>query len=420
MAKILPYLIGAGLLLGGGLAMAASATPAVKSAKRQALDAIATGNAQSMQSKAVAMNATAPTEAGGLNRCSMFVTSLQNIPADVGGAIVSSIRSLSVVSMKQMAGSLNTKYPAQAAELNQLADFVYWLQQPVATSSPKASGAPGAAAQVAPSADTVAQQANAILTSKSPGVAQVTPVTPGVVPDFNKVAAATAGSLPPVVVAVNDRVLRAIQGGPAAMRTEAAKLRAEGYSNEAQGLELAAAAAEQAQVLSAAAGLPPAALPQIALPQPKAPTSPTTANKAPPGGAVPSTYGEEQPWQKPPVAPAPTAPTAPPVGEKRLLAGKVALAMKTAVKGKNEPRTLVMQFQNQEGLPRKDGSYGSETALSLAKTYQIVPPKPLYWGAKGGTYDTLVKDKASYKSQLLAIAKSDPQRADEWTLAAKV
>lgn len=131
------------------------------------------------------------------------------------------------------------------------------------------------------------------------------------------------------------------------------------------------------------------------------------------GGVVPSTT------TSPKVA-------EPPTYDGKLLAGKVAIAMRTATKdknGKTAPASaveLVRMFQVAEKLSRLDGSYGSETALAVAERYGIVPPKPLYWGAKGGNYKTLVADKTTYKTRLAKLAANDPQRSDEWAKAMAV
>jgi len=123
----------------------------------------------------------------------------------------------------------------------------------------------------------------------------------------------------------------------------------------------------------------------------------------------------------PPVAPDDTA-------ARKLLAGKVAIAYKTAsrVKGPNNtlgattPASAVelsKAFQMSEGLSRVDGSYGSETALCLAERFGIVPPKPLYWGKKGGDYKTLQADKLQYNARITKLAQADKTRASEWAQA---
>jgi hypothetical protein len=160
--------------------------------------------------------------------------------------------------------------------------------------------------------------------------------------------------------------------------------------------------AAAAQAASAAANVPgaPVAVPTTT----NVPTATTTA--------------------KPPLAtmPTPTA-TAPPAAAdpNRVRAAALVVSLKTAKKGTaSEPRAQVKEFQLIERLSRTDGSYGSETALALADKYGIVPPKPLYWGKAGGTYQTLVNDKNAYSAHLLNLATQDPQRADEWRSAAKV
>jgi hypothetical protein len=99
----------------------------------------------------------------------------------------------------------------------------------------------------------------------------------------------------------------------------------------------------------------------------------------------------------------------------------MAKALRTAKKGTaSEPRALVQAFQTQERLEQTDGSYGFETAMALADRYGIVPPKPFYWGKKGGPASLPAKQKQTYSAHLLVLASQDPQRADEWRAAAKV
>jgi len=120
--------------------------------------------------------------------------------------------------------------------------------------------------------------------------------------------------------------------------------------------------------------------------------------------------------------PTPTTTAAPAAADpNRVRAAALVVALKTAKKGTaSEPRAQVKEFQLIERLSRTDGSYGSETALALADKYGIVPPKPLFWGKKGGSHATLVADKNAYSAHLLNLATKDPQRADEWRSAAKV
>jgi hypothetical protein len=139
--------------------------------------------------------------------------------------------------------------------------------------------------------------------------------------------------------------------------------------------------------------------------------------------AVPATVNipTPTPTAAPPVLsmPTPTPAPASTIDPGRARAESLALKLKFAVKGK-EDKPAVADFQKVERLSRTDGSYGSETAIALADRYGIVPPKPLYWGKKGGDYQTLVNDKKTYSTHLLVLADKDPQRADEWRAAAKV
>lgn len=108
-------------------------------------------------------------------------------------------------------------------------------------------------------------------------------------------------------------------------------------------------------------------------------------------------------------------------GRDKVLASQVYLALRFArKKTPSEPRALVQQFQKQEGLKRVDGSYNSETALTLADRYGLVPAPPFYWGKENGSPEVARKDKAQYSAHMIVLADKDPQRADEWRNAAKV
>jgi hypothetical protein len=123
---------------------------------------------------------------------------------------------------------------------------------------------------------------------------------------------------------------------------------------------------------------------------------------------------------QPPMA-VPVTSTTPASTAGKQLAADLTKALKAGKKGtSSEPKALVQAFQKQENLDKQDGSYGYETALALADRYAIVPPKPMYWGEKGGAYDLVAKQKQAYSAHLLALASQDPQRADEWKAAAKV
>jgi hypothetical protein len=97
----------------------------------------------------------------------------------------------------------------------------------------------------------------------------------------------------------------------------------------------------------------------------------------------------------------------------RAMAARLLHMLVTAPRGR-EDRMLVQRYQLQEGL-RPTGYYGPSTALSLARSYGIVPPKPLYW-----TESRTGKGKAAYRDQLRMIAERDPQRSEEWTRAGEV
>lgn len=79
-----------------------------------------------------------------------------------------------------------------------------------------------------------------------------------------------------------------------------------------------------------------------------------------------------------------------------------------------EASEKVRAFQGDNGL-KASGYYGPSTALMLARKYGLCPPHPVNWPTKGRK-----RAKANYRDALLAIAAKDPQRAEEFTRAAKV
>ena len=105
------------------------------------------------------------------------------------------------------------------------------------------------------------------------------------------------------------------------------------------------------------------------------------------------------------------APVAP--NPRRALAARLYNALSLAPKGR-EDRTLVALYQAQEGL-KPTGFYGPGVALSLAKTYGIVPPRPLYW-----TESRTRQSKANYRDAMRVFAERDPQRSEEWRRAGDV
>ena len=159
------------------------------------------------------------------------------------------------------------------------------------------------------------------------------------------------------------------QNDPQPLLDEAIRLRAEGYTREAQALEAEAASFERA----------------------------------------------------PAPAPAPAPGPAPaPVDSRKVLAARVALEYKFARKGAETQaqRDVLRAFQTQEGLTA-DSKYGSKSAAAIIP-YGIVPPTPLYWtGENAGRPAWDVEaDKRNYKQKLEAEARKDPVRAPEWLAAA--
>ena len=391
MGKILPWLIGGGLLIGGGIALAASSTPSVAqlSAKQRVLNALRSGDSATMNAQAQALQPTAPTEAAGLAKAGAFVGGLSTIAPDVAGTIVSTVRTVDPAQMLLLAPTLTTKgYAQQATDLATLAAFVQWVNG---------------------------------------GGSQATSPKPA--PNSPQDQSSTA-----------DIVLKAIQSGsPAEMRRVAAVLRASGHTVEADGLEASAAAIEAAQkvlpsVVPAAPATPaspaaPAAAPtptQVAttvinnlpaaaqqLPQ----VLQDAAKNLPALNLPPMTIPGSLPAVVPPSVILPSV-AASAVGKNAAMVPAVVSAVTKQAKGAAGQLATVKAFQGAEKLTRADGKYGSETALAIADRYSTVPPQPLYWGPDKGTYAQYLADKKDYKAHLQALQKSQPSMASQWGIAA--
>lgn len=236
-----------------------------------------------------------------------------------------------------------------------------------------------------------------------------------------------AGQMPPPDVM--GKIAAAFQAAdPAQLRKVADEVEAQGFKAQADDLRAFAKKIES-EIASS--------------PVVKPPTSPTLPPAVP--GALPILPAQQQepilPGIVPPIASTkPSAPTPSvvlpeqviqatgPTQAQRVLAGKMALMLRHNPTKGREDKTLVTAFQQQEldagHAPggafgsvgsKADGLYGPKTALSLARHYAIVPPKPLYWSAANW-----LNDKKNYRTEMARFASIDPQRADEWSAASRV
>jgi len=252
---------------------------------------------------------------------------------------------------------------------------------------------------------------------------------------------------------VQTRVTEAVKSGdPARMRALAQQLRAEGNTAAASSLESYAQAVEvgsnvvnaalattnqilTGQTQTGAPGVPaptptPATPPQaqrLPAPPPAAPAPAAPPVTTPAGYQIPSLDQIAQTVQNVltvPQAPAPgpVLPTAPTWPESNPTKYALALRMTNALKGRkayqesNADKTLVKQYQAQEGLTQ-DGLYGPGTGTTVAQRYGIVPVKPLYWTKVTAN---IPKQKADWRAAMLALAVKDPSRATEWQAASNV
>lgn len=350
--KAFPLILGAAVLLvGGGVAMAASSPAVVQrplTPPAQALAAIALGDPDAMQRVAISLQSSSTTIAAAMLTASQVVRGWSTLASDVNALAVGSIRTTDSKQILGVAAVFQSRgMNAIAQDLVKFAALVDWLKA-------------GAAGTMAVATSPIA---TAIMNTPTPAATASTPApgaTPGATPTglSTQVPAAVAQACA-AAIATND---------PAQMLALAKQLEAQ-FPQYAAALRAAAAAVQAAMQQGA--------------------TGAATA-----GG---------------------------PASAERVRAGKLVLALRSGTKGtSSEPRALVQQFQAAEGATKRDGSYGFETALILAERYGIVPPKPYYWGQKGGNYKTVQTEKAEYQSRIAALAAKDPQRADEWALASKV
>jgi hypothetical protein len=354
----------------GGDAHAASAEPGLTggSPAARALLAIGTADAQKIQNAALVLSSEAPAIASGLVRASEAIKNLASVDVQYRALTLQAISGLDVPSITAMAANLqNLRYQSNADEIRVLGQFIQWLKDGARAAAIAATAAtpaavptgpvtPAQVAQVAQAADTTEQEAAKLAAIIATG-------------DIAKMRAA----LDVYTRAGNQRAVEILR----IAIDEATRRTVKGIDPAPAATAVATAVTEHA----AQAQIPPAATP---------------------------TPKVEQTPEKP----------------ERVLAGKVAAAMRTAKKnaasGLPEPKSaadLVKQFQAAEKLARVDGAYGSETALSLAERYGIVPPAPLSWGKKGGNYKTLTDDKKLYKARLAKLQADDLPRKEEWQRA---
>lgn len=295
-------------------------------------------------------------------------TTLETLPPDINQMVVSAVSSNNPETMHRVANAIRGRYPNQSTWLDGIAAN-FETGQAVQAGQQAALEATAAGASPVQAVAAAQTAAASTMASSSPGI------IPSAAPPQ-----VMAPAMPPVAQAV-----AATLAGP----------------------NVAIPAAQQAASAAIAAGATPAEA--VAAAQTAAVQSVTPAAVA----------ARPEPL---PVAMPAIAPAVPDMSGKGLAADMAkALSAPGVKKGtKTEPRAVVAAFQTQERLDQTDGSYGYETAMALADRYGIVPPKPLYWGKKGGPPALPAQQKQAYSTHLLVLASKDPARADEWRTAAKV
>jgi hypothetical protein len=342
-----------------------------------------------------------------------------NAPADVAAMVTSAINSGNPETMRRVAVAIGGSYATEAQLLNQTADNL----QPLLDQWGASTLAEAQKAEAQQAALAAAQQAAvAAASTGAPPVAQVA-AAQGAAAQTVQAAAAQAAAEPPLVTAIQSPGVIPSKPTEPPLASPSAAAMQQAMAAPAQALQ----AAQAAGTAALAAGATPTQA--ILAAQNAATIAASPAVNAIVQSAAAATAAQPAiTTSGVPVVPMPTAPMATPVTSTtpatnggRALAADMAKALRTAKKGTtSEPRALVQAFQTQERLEQSDGSYGFETAMALADRYGIVPPKPFYWGKKGGPASLPAKQKQTYSAHLLVLASQDPQRADEWRAAAKV
>lgn len=331
-----------------------------------------------------------------------------SVPADVQAMIAAAVNSGNPETQRRVAATIRPQYPGQAQYLETVASqlepiLAQWGASTLAEAQQKEAQA--AAVQAAQQA--AAQQA----AQGAPPVAQVAAAQQAAAQTIQQASSSQASQPPLVTPAATAAAPITTTASTPPLTTPTAAAVAQAMTAPAQALQAAQAAGTAA--LAAGATIPQAVL--------AAQNAATMATNPAVNAAVQTAAAAATPAMPQPPMAAPVTTTTPPANAGKALAADLAKALRAGKKGTaSEPKALVQAFQRQENLAKKDGSYGYETALALADRYAIVPTKPMYWGEKGGAYDLVAKQKQAYSAHLLALAATDPQRADEWKSAAKV
>jgi len=76
------------------------------------------------------------------------------------------------------------------------------------------------------------------------------------------------------------------------------------------------------------------------------------------------------------------------------------------------PPKVLADWQRSEGIV-PDGVYGPATAYCLCFRFGLVPPLPHAWGKN------VAENRRKFASQMMAAARRDPQRGDEFMRVAR-
>lgn len=97
-----------------------------------------------------------------------------------------------------------------------------------------------------------------------------------------------------------------------------------------------------------------------------------------------------------------------PMNPRQAAAGRIALMIYL----RKIPPQVLANWQRSEGV-EPDGAYGPATAYCLCFRFGLVPPLPHTWGKKEA------ENRRKFASQMMAAARRDPQRADEFMRVAR-
>lgn len=229
-------------------------------------------------------------------------------------------------------------------------------------------------------------------------------------PELNRQAGPiTPGPTQPSSALLAEIVAALRSGNAQTMRALAAKLRREGFPEQAEDLERAADAIERtpenvdrpppgSTPVTDVDVPPPGAVPVTPPPRREPPRREPIDVQEPPPGAVPVPSPTDEQRRIPP-------------GTEQLVADYARMVYDSAPRGPVKDLALSDKFKRATNVAGDKKFYGQGPALALIRR-GVVPPTPWDWQAANKA-----ADQASYVRQLKQAKQDDPARADLWDQA---